>query len=44
MKCLESLGKRDFTLDEVYTFEQHLGDFESLTKNAASFFKVFLTT
>jgi type II restriction enzyme len=25
MKCVESLGKRDFTLDEVYAFEQHLG-------------------
>jgi type II restriction enzyme len=25
MKCVESLGKRDFTLDEVYTFERHLG-------------------
>ncbi len=26
MKCVESLGKREFTLDEVYTFERHLGD------------------
>jgi type II restriction enzyme len=26
MKCVESLRKRDFTLDEVYTFERHLGD------------------
>jgi type II restriction enzyme len=26
MKCVESLGKRDFTLDEVYGFERHLGD------------------
>ena len=26
MKCVESLGKHDFTLDEVYTFERHLGD------------------
>jgi type II restriction enzyme len=25
MKCVESLGKRDFTLDEVYGFERHLG-------------------
>jgi type II restriction enzyme len=25
MKCVESLGKRDFTLDEVYAFERHLG-------------------
>ncbi|NEU96005.1 DpnI domain-containing protein [Bradyrhizobium uaiense] len=25
MKCVESLGKRDFTLDEVYVFERHLG-------------------
>jgi type II restriction enzyme len=26
IKCVETLGKRDFTLDEVYAFEQHLGD------------------
>jgi len=26
MKCVESLGKRNFTLDEVYAFERHLGD------------------
>ena len=26
MKCVESLGRRDFTLDEVYAFEWHLGD------------------
>jgi hypothetical protein len=26
MKCIESLGRRDFTLDEVYAFERHLGD------------------
>jgi type II restriction enzyme len=26
MKCVESLGKRDFTLDEIYAFERHLGD------------------
>ncbi len=26
MKCVESLGKRDFTLEDVYTFERHLGD------------------
>jgi type II restriction enzyme len=26
MKCVASLGKRDFTLDEVYAFERHLGD------------------
>jgi hypothetical protein len=25
MNCVESLGKRDFTLDEVYAFERHLG-------------------
>lgn len=25
MKCVESMGKRDFTLDEVYAFERHLG-------------------
>jgi hypothetical protein len=23
---MESLGKRDFTLDEVYSFDRHLGD------------------
>jgi type II restriction enzyme len=26
MKCVESLGKREFTLDEVYTFDRHLGE------------------
>ncbi|MBR1277371.1 DpnI domain-containing protein [Bradyrhizobium sp. AUGA SZCCT0283] len=26
MRCVESLGKRDFTLEEVYAFERHLGD------------------
>jgi type II restriction enzyme len=26
MKCVESLGKRNFTLDEVYAFERHLGE------------------
>lgn len=26
MKCVESLGKRDFTLEEVYAFERRLGD------------------
>ena len=26
MKCVESLGKRDFTLNEVYAFERHLGE------------------
>jgi type II restriction enzyme len=26
MKCVESLGKREFTLEEVYAFERHLGD------------------
>ena len=26
MKCVESLGKREFTLDEVYEFERHLGN------------------
>jgi type II restriction enzyme len=25
LKCVESLGKREFTLDEVYAFERHLG-------------------
>lgn len=26
MKCVESLGKRDFTLEEVYNFEKHLNE------------------
>jgi type II restriction enzyme len=26
IKCVESLGKREFTLDEVYAFERQLGD------------------
>ena len=26
MRCVESLGKRDFTLDEVYGFERKLGE------------------
>ena len=26
MKCVDTLGKRDFTLDEVYAFERHLGE------------------
>jgi hypothetical protein len=26
MKCVESLGNREFTLDEVYAFDRHLGD------------------
>jgi hypothetical protein len=26
MKCVESLGKREFTLDEVYAFDRHLGE------------------
>jgi type II restriction enzyme len=26
MKCVESLGRRDFTLEDVYAFERHLGD------------------
>ena len=26
MKCVELLGKRDFTLEEVYAFERRLGD------------------
>jgi type II restriction enzyme len=26
MKCLESLEKPEFTLEEVYAFERHLGD------------------
>jgi hypothetical protein len=26
MKCVESIGKREFTLEEVYTFDRHLGE------------------
>lgn len=26
MRCVESLGKREFTLDEVYAFERHLSE------------------
>jgi type II restriction enzyme len=26
MRCVETLGRRDFTLEEVYAFERHLGD------------------
>jgi type II restriction enzyme len=26
MRCVDSLGKREFTLEEVYEFERHLGD------------------
>ncbi len=26
MKCVESLGKREFTLDEVYAFDRHLSE------------------
>lgn len=26
MKCVESLGKPEFTLDEVYVFDRHLGE------------------
>jgi len=26
MKCVDTLGKREFTLDEVYAFERHLSD------------------
>jgi len=33
MKCVESLGKREFTLDEVYAFERHLGDLYPGTQN-----------
>jgi type II restriction enzyme len=25
MRCVESLGQREFTLDEVYAFDRHLG-------------------
>jgi type II restriction enzyme len=33
MNCVESLGKRDFTLDEVYAFERHLGDLDPGNQN-----------
>jgi type II restriction enzyme len=33
MKCVESLGKRDFTLEEVYAFERHLGDLHPGNQN-----------
>ena len=33
MKCVESLGKRDFTLEEVYAFERHLGDLYPSNQN-----------
>jgi type II restriction enzyme len=26
LNCVESLGRRDFTLEEVYAFDRHLGD------------------
>jgi type II restriction enzyme len=26
LKCVEALGKREFTLDEVYAFERHLAE------------------
>ena len=26
LKCVESLGKREFTLEEAYAFDRHLGD------------------
>ncbi len=26
LKCVESLGRREFSLDEVYAFDRHLGD------------------
>ena len=34
MKCVESLGKREFTLDEVYAFERHLGDLIPATRTS----------
>jgi type II restriction enzyme len=33
MKCVESLGKRDFTLDEVYAFEGQLRDLYAGNQN-----------
>src|SRR5215813_902894 len=33
LKCVESLGKRDFSLDEVYAFERHLGDLHPGNQN-----------
>ena len=26
MRCVASIGKREFTLDEVYAFDLHLGE------------------
>jgi type II restriction enzyme len=33
MKCVESLGKREFTLDEVYAFDRYLGGFYPANQN-----------
>jgi Dam-replacing family/Dam-replacing HTH domain len=33
MNCVESLGKRDFTLDEIYAFERHLGELHPGNEN-----------
>jgi hypothetical protein len=36
MKCVESLGERDFTLDDVYAFERHLRDLYPGNQNVKS--------
>jgi Dam-replacing family/Dam-replacing HTH domain len=33
MKCVESLGKREFTLDEVYGFDRYLGELHPGNQN-----------
>lgn len=33
MKCVEGLGKRDFTLDDIYAFEQYLADLHPGNRN-----------
>lgn len=35
MKCVESLGKREFTLDEVYAFDRYLGGLYPPTRTSA---------
>ncbi len=33
MKCIESLGKPEFMLEEVYGFEEHLGELYPSNQN-----------
>lgn len=33
MKCVESLGKRELTLDEVYAFDRYLGGLYPANQN-----------